>query len=113
MTMMSPHQVFVPDFVPGQPSAETNNENSSVSHFSPPQSNGHSDSNSPVKPDETEQTVDNDVFPDQQIEQLTVCVKMSKERLPYHNSAARTFSNGSIDTSIVAQNGEKESQGER
>ncbi|KAM0723237.1 hypothetical protein Q7P37_001437 [Cladosporium fusiforme] len=42
-----------------------------------------------------------DVFPDYKLEQLTVCVRLSSRRVPYHNSAARTFSNGSIDQKSI------------
>lgn len=42
-----------------------------------------------------------DVFPDHKLEQLTVCVRLSSRRVPYHNSAARTFSNGSIDQKSI------------
>jgi len=46
------------------------------------------------------------VFPDQNIEQLTVCVKLSARR-PYHTAASRTFSDGSIDTRTIAGELEK------
>lgn len=52
-------------------------------------------------------TAEPDVFPDQNIEQLTVCVKLSARRVPYHTAASRTFSDGSIDTRTIAGEMEK------
>lgn len=43
-----------------------------------------------------------DVFPEHKLEQLTVCVRLSSRRVPYHNAASRTFSNGSIDQQSIA-----------
>lgn len=43
-----------------------------------------------------------DVFPEHKLEQLTVCVRLSSRRVPYHTAGARTFSNGSIDQQSIA-----------
>ena len=43
-----------------------------------------------------------DVFPEHKLEQLTVCVRLSSRRVPYHTAAARTYSNGSIDQKSIA-----------
>lgn len=43
-----------------------------------------------------------DVFPEHKLEQLTVCVRLSSRRVPYHTATARTFSNGSIDQRSIA-----------
>lgn len=45
--------------------------------------------------------VEPDVFPEHKLEQLTVCVRLSSRRVPYHTAAARTFSNGSIDQKSI------------
>jgi la-related protein 1 len=45
-----------------------------------------------------------DVFPEHKLEQLTVCVRLSSRRVPYHTANARTFSNGSIDQRTIAGN---------
>lgn len=55
----------------------------------------------------SDSTAEPDVFPDQNIEQLTVCVKLSARRVPYHTAASRTFSDGSIDTRTIAREMEK------
>jgi len=57
---------------------------------------------------------DPDVFPEHKLEQLTVCVRVSGRRVPYHTATARTFSNGSIDQRSIAgdiskQNGTSQS----
>lgn len=107
MSMMSPQAMFVPESA-----AHTNGDmNGEMSHGRHANSS-HQTNGSPEKSvaSNTDAEVDPDTFPGQQIEQLTVCVRMSKERLPYHNSASRTFSDGSIDASIVSQRAEKETE---
>lgn len=87
-------------FFPEQGSAEMNGEEMrGRATKSPAQTrNGH-----PAALDgSTESVAEPDVFPDQNIEQLTVCVKMSARRVPYHTAASRTFSDGSIDTRTIA-----------
>ena len=42
-----------------------------------------------------------EAFPDEQAAVLTVVVRTSEQRAPFHNAASRTFSNGSIDSRSV------------
>ncbi|OQO05052.1 hypothetical protein B0A48_08072 [Cryoendolithus antarcticus] len=60
--------------------------------------------------DSTSKDVEADVFPDQNLEQLTVCVKVDSRRPPYHSAASRTFSNGSIDTNVTERTNSLDSQ---
>ena len=48
-----------------------------------------------------------DSFPDDQVGTLTVVLKMTQQRLPYHSLASRTFSNGSIDSRSIQAELEK------
>ena len=48
-----------------------------------------------------------DAFPDEQASVLTVVIKMSPQRIPFHSAASRTFSNGSIDSRSILSEIEK------
>lgn len=61
---------------------------------------------------EVESNGEADAFPDEQTNALGVVVKMSEQQPPYHTTASRTFSNGSIDSRSIAAELEKATDSE-
>ncbi|QIX02476.1 hypothetical protein AMS68_007993 [Peltaster fructicola] len=96
---MSPHAMFIPEFANG---VHVNGQQNGVDEVRgrDPRSSAQNDTTASRS---TATTEDADVFPDDKIAQLTVCVMMSKDKdaVPQYNLASRTFSNGSIDTKVV------------
>ena len=70
----TPLSAAVPDFAPGLPPA-----------------NGISDS------------LEEETFSDEEVANLMLVVQSPKTNIPFHGSSSRTFSNGSIDGSSIAE----------
>lgn len=101
MSSMSPQAMFTPEF-PGNIQGGEHNNGTEDGRGRHDRAQAHENGNEqnfdlPI----THAVEDADVFPDQKVEQLTVCFKLGKDVGPQLSASSRTFSNGSIDASVV------------